>query len=296
MTGEQISEELGLSFDASMPHSRTLNHRTELLAKLVAWTAYPVVIVLGLLLHETMLNANVSLQFSTYCPVIFAALMILTLEQKFPHRRSWLPNRSNLSSDSTYMVLVQILLPKLLSFLIAILLLGQLTTHQLTQESYWPHQAPVPMQAILMVLTADFFRYWLHRATHEWVPALWRLHAVHHAPAKLYWLNVGRFHPLEKILQFLFDAFPFLLLGVSEQVLALYFVFYAINGFFQHCNVELRLGFLNVIISGPELHRWHHSTVTKEANKNYGNNLIIWDLLFGTYFRPGRRQVQTIGL
>jgi len=78
--------------------------------------------------------------------------------------------------------------------------------------------------------------------------------------------------------------------------LALYFVFYAINGFFQHCNINLRLGALNYLISGPELHRWHHSIDYREADKNYGNNLIIWDLIFGTYFLPKSRTVGDLGL
>ena len=93
-----------------------------------------------------------------------------------------------------------------------------------------------------------------------------------------------------------YDALPFVVLGVSPEVLALYFVFYGLNGFFQHCNIEMRMGFLNYIISGPELHRWHHSKFGEESNNNYGNNLIIWDLLFGTWFLPSDREVGDLGL
>jgi sterol desaturase/sphingolipid hydroxylase (fatty acid hydroxylase superfamily) len=146
-----------------------------------------------------------------------------------------------------------------------------------------------------MMALADGLRYWLHRWAHEW-ELLWRFHAVHHAPQKLYWLNVGRFHPVDKGLQVLLDTLPFLLLGVSEDVLAFYVVCYAINGFFQHCNIDVRLGILNYMISGPELHRWHHSMVKHESNHNYGNNLIIWDLLFGTWHLPPERMVRDLGL
>ena len=83
---------------------------------------------------------------------------------------------------------------------------------------------------------------------------------------------------------------------VGEDVLGIYVVCYAINGFFQHCNVDLRLGMLNYLISGPELHRWHHSMVKQESNHNYGNNLIIWDLVFGTWYLPAEREVQELGL
>ena len=146
-----------------------------------------------------------------------------------------------------------------------------------------------------MLLIADFFRYWLHRLSHSWKP-LWQLHAVHHSPHKLYWLNVSRFHPIEKTIQYLFDVLPFILVGVSDDVLAWYFVFYAVNGFFQHCNINVRMGVLNFLISGPQLHRWHHSVEIHESNRNYGNNLIVWDLLFGTWFLPGSRDVGPLGL
>ena len=106
----------------------------------------------------------------------------------------------------------------------------------------------------------------------------------------------GGFIPSDKTLQFFLDALPFIVLGVGEDVLALYFVFYSINGFFQHCNIQLQLGPLNYLISGPELHRWHHSRVSKEANSNYGNNIIVWDLIFGTYFFPKSRRVEELGL
>lgn len=184
---------------------------------------------------------------------------------------------------------------KFLSFFVVISVLGFVTDRQRTFETIWPHEWPIFAQAILMVLSADFLRYWLHVCSHRW-SWLWRLHAVHHSPHKIYWLNVGRFHSVEKALQFLIDSLPFIVLGVSDQVIALYFVFYSINGFSQHCNIQLSLGYLNYLISGPELHRWHHSSLVKEANHNYGNNLIVWDLIFGTRFLPKDRQVNLLGL
>ena len=107
---------------------------------------------------------------------------------------------------------------------------------------------------------------------------------------------MGRFHPLEKAFQFVLDALPFMLRGVGEQVISLYFVFYSINGFFQHSNIHLRYGLLNYLISSAELHRWHHSRISDESNHNYGNNLILWDLVFGTWFLPTERGISDIGL
>lgn len=193
------------------------------------------------------------------------------------------------------MVVVQMLLPKLLALIIALTLSDWMQSSGNTVISLWPHHLPLAVQVVLMILLADFFRYWLHRWSHQ-NPLLWRLHAVHHSPELLYWLNVGRFHPLEKALQFVFDTLPFILIGVSNEVIALYFVFYAVNGFFQHSNIRLRYGWLNYLISGAELHRWHHSRNVKESNKNFGNNLIVWDILFGTWFLPKDRALSQLGL
>lgn len=255
---------------------------------------YPAVICLAVLAHWFMAMSELPLLVATYAPVLCAALLIHLLEQRLPYKKQWLPNKSDLGNDALFMLLVQVVLPKALAFLAAIYLIDWLSTTSWT-TGFWPNQLPVALQAVLMLMVADLFRYWLHRAFHEW-PFLWSFHAVHHSPQKLYWMNVGRFHPLDKALQFLFDALPFILLGISQEVLALYFVFYAINGFFQHCNINLRLGMLNYVISGPELHRWHHSINYREADKNYGNNLIVWDLLFGTYYLPKDRLVGDLGL
>lgn len=261
----------------------------------VAHTAYPAIIALGVLLHFILRSYQAGLIAATYIPVIFGALAITFLERWFPHRDSWRAKTPEILTDAVFMGVVQVVWPRILFFFLAITLLKYFNNHELNFESLWPHQWPVSLQAAAMILTADFFRYWLHRVSHE-VPVLWRFHAVHHSPHRLYWVNVGRFHPIDKALQFLFDAMPFIILGVSENVLALYFVFYSINGFFQHCNIEVRLGFLNYVISGPELHRWHHSKFPQESNQNYGNNLIVWDWLFGTRFLPDGKQVDELGL
>ena len=85
--------------------------------------------------------------------------------------------------------------------------------------SIWPASLPIWASSSLKIAIGDFLRYWLHRAAHTW-PPLWRLHAVHHQPEKLYTTNVFRFHPAEKALQFLCDTLPFVLVGVGPEVLA----------------------------------------------------------------------------
>lgn len=231
----------------------------------------------------------------SYLVVAAAALAIVVLERWRPYRWDWQPHGKDVGNDALFLATVQILVPLAVSTA-ALFVLGTLGRDlELSIQSWWPHHWPVVAQVMLMLTLGDVLRYWMHRAFHRG-QRLWRLHAVHHSPHRLYWLNVGRFHPLEKATQLVVDSLPFVLVGVSEQVLAGYFVFYAVNGFFQHSNCRVRLGALNHLISGPELHRWHHSTVIAESDSNFGNNLIIWDTLFGTRFLPADREVGELGL
>ncbi len=217
-----------------------------------------------------------------------AVVSIVWLETIRPYRKTWRPQAGDMIVDGLYLVTVQIALANGLSW-------GVVGLTDTMTATIWPSHWPTIAQVVLMLLVADLSRYGLHRLSHSWAP-LWRLHQCHHQPGKLYWLNVGRFHPIDKSLQFAVDCLPFLLLGVSETVLAGYFVFYAVNGFFQHSNGRFRLGFLNHVIAGPELHRWHHAKNVADANCNFGNNLIVWDWLFGTRYLPADRAVGALGL
>lgn len=264
-------------------------------ANLVAAGSYPVVMMGGFALYAAFTGMGLPVTPASFAAVLIGAALITLHEIKLPHREQWKPDAGEVGTDAVFMITVQVALPYLLSVSLVIAISEYLRTRGVMVGGFWPHDLPVAAQAFLMLVAADLPRYWMHRAFHKFGP-LWRLHAVHHSPHRLYWLNVGRFHPIEKAVQYAVDVLPFALLGVSNEVLAAYFVFYALNGFFQHSNCRVRLGPLNYIVSGPELHRWHHSEVVKESDNNFGNNLILWDLLFGTRFLPEDREVGPLGL
>ena len=256
---------------------------------------YPVTLVFSLSLFWYLKALDTPLWISTYLPITVGALFIHFLERIFPYQKEWTPDINEVRQDAYYLVLVQMLLPIFTNFFFTISLVNLIASSQLTIDSIWPHHWNPILQCLLMLTFADLLRYWLHRASHT-NSFLWRLHAVHHSPEKLYWLNVARFHPAEKVIQYTLDTLPFIILGVAPDVFALYYVLYAINGFFQHCNIKLEMVFLNKIISTAQLHRWHHSDKIKESNSNYGNNIIIWDILFGTYYFPQNKHVDSLGL
>lgn len=263
--------------------------------RIAAAVAYPMNITLAFLLFDQLMGFGVEVEIAAYFSVVAGAALITLHEVKLPYRNAWKPSSTDVKSDLAFMVVVQVALPYFLSISIVLGAAKLISGSGITIARVWLHDLPMSLQVCLMLIVADFPRYWLHRAFHRFAP-LWGFHAVHHSPHRLYWLNVGRFHPIEKAVQYCFDALPFALLGVAPEVLAAYFVFYAINGFYQHSNCSIRLGPLNYIVSGPELHRWHHSEFPKESDNNFGNNLIFWDLVFGTRFLPRDREVGSLGL
>ncbi len=271
------------------------NEVAKRVSKLVVVASYPATIAFGFVLFAVLTGAGSSVILASYIAALTGAVLITLHEIKLPYREEWKPGVKEIGADAVFMITVQVALPYLIAISVVVALSEALRSNGVTMEIFWPYDSPVVVQAGLMLLAADFPRYWLHRAFHKFTP-MWRFHAVHHSPHRLYWLNVGRFHPIEKAIQYAVDALPFALLGVSSEVLAAYFVFYGINGFFQHSNCRVHLGPLNYIVSGPELHRWHHSELASESDTNFGNNLIVWDVLFGTRFLPKDREVGPLGL
>jgi len=276
-------------------HKDDQQQRSQLLSTIAQTVAYPCILTGCYMLFVWLLETGSPLMFSAYLSVLIGASAILIHETLAPYQENWRPAKQDLFNDGLFLAIVQVALPALLKGLSLLALLWLSQNHSFPANSYWPHQAPILVQILLMLVVAEFFRYWIHRASHKFNP-LWKLHAVHHAADKLYTINVGRFHPLDKTLQFLGDTLPFLLIGIAPEVFAAYFVLYALNGFYQHSNANVKLGALNWFIAGPELHRWHHSAVYSEANGNFGNNLIVWDFIFGTRFLPEDRQVGRVGI
>jgi sterol desaturase/sphingolipid hydroxylase (fatty acid hydroxylase superfamily) len=161
---------------------------------------------------------------------------------------------------------------------------------------------PVPFWlAVVTAVVAMDFVIWLQHVMVHAVPALWRLHRVHHADPDYDVTTGARFHPLEIILSMLIKFAAIMLLG--PPVLAVIVFEVILNGMamFNHANVQLphaldRL--LRTLLVTPDMHRVHHSVEDDEANSNFGFNLSIWDRLFGAYRAQPRNghQGMSIGI
>jgi sterol desaturase/sphingolipid hydroxylase (fatty acid hydroxylase superfamily) len=155
---------------------------------------------------------------------------------------------------------------------------------------------PVPAQIGLFLIVHSFMQYWIHRAGHR-VPLLWSWHRIHHSDPALDATTGLRHHPFESVLDYVAFLLPTALLAPSAAAALGYFLLHIVFAMFTHfppAFVPKRIDrALSLVINTPSLHQLHHSSWQKETDTNYGNVLMIWDRLFGTYLaapetqRPG---------
>ena len=155
--------------------------------------------------------------------------------------------------------------------------------------------------AIPVVVIALDFVIWLQHVMVHAIPALWRLHRVHHADPDFDVTTGSRFHPLEIMLSMLIKFATITLLGPPVVAVIVFEVLLNATAMFNHGNVRLpaRLDrILRWFVVTPDMHRVHHSVRDVETNSNFGFNLPWWDRLFGTYRDQPRagHEGMTIGI
>lgn len=146
-------------------------------------------------------------------------------------------------------------------------------------------ELPVWVAVLLGVILLDLAIYLQHVLVHA-VPALWRLHRMHHADLEFDVTTGARFHPIEIVLSMVLKLMVISALGAPAVAVLIFEVLLNATAMFNHSNVRLPEGLervLRLFVVTPDMHRIHHSVVPKEANSNFGFNLPWWDRLFGTY-------------
>ena len=160
----------------------------------------------------------------------------------------------------------------------------------------------VPYWAALLisVATLDLAIYLQHVMFHA-LPALWRLHMVHHADLDLDVTSGSRFHPIEIVLSMFIKLGVISVLGPPLLGVLIFEVVLNALAMFNHANARIPLPLdrvLRWIIVTPDMHRVHHSVEKPEHNTNFGFNLSCWDRVLGTYTdQPAKgHEGMTIGL
>ena len=222
---------------------------------------------------------------------------IALFERLMPYEETWLDADGETFNNLAHTLLskgaVQIAAAIGTSFPMAVATVAQpFLSHK---ADIWPDQLPMALQVVLGLIIAEFGLYLAHRLAHEHL-SLWRFHALHHSVERLWVINTGRFHISDSLLKIALSQIPLYLLGAPLPVFLWIGAVTAFIGLLTHCNIDVRTGPLDWILSTPRLHRWHHSKLLAEGNTNYGENLVIWDQILGTYYNPPRPSSTDIGI
>ncbi len=219
-------------------------------------------------------------------PVILGtAVVMIALERWVPYDRGQKFFRVGFFTDFFWYTLVQ-------SYLLGLAI--SWIVRRMDQGTGWSRlhlvsSWPVLAQLAFFWVTHDFYIYWYHRLQHA-NPYLWRTHEAHHSVHNVDFIAGARSHPVEILVNQTIEYAPIVLLGAHPEMALLKGVLDATWGMWIHANIGVRTGFLQYVLNGPEMHRWHHSIDYPGNGFNYGTKLAIWDWLFGTAYLPYLRE------
>jgi sterol desaturase/sphingolipid hydroxylase (fatty acid hydroxylase superfamily) len=198
---------------------------------------------------------------------------------------------SNLGMHALNVLIVRALLP-----------LGAVGVAVLADDRKWGlfNNLPIPrwLAVILAFLAFDFLIYLQHVMFHA-VPALWRLHMVHHADHDVDFSTGLRFHPLEILLSMGIKCAAVVLLGAPALSVLLFEAALNATALFSHGNLRLQSWLdraVRLVFVTPDMHRIHHSADAEETNRNFGFNFAWWDYLLGTYRAQPRESHESMSL
>jgi ornithine lipid hydroxylase len=167
---------------------------------------------------------------------------------------------------------------------------------RLAFPAIWPTSWPVVLQLLVAVVLYESTSYWQHRLFHRRA-SLWPFHKLHHFGARLDFIRGARFHCVDFFGAALTAYFPLVLLGAPDDIVTMLAVLVAVLGIAHHGNFRERTpAWLDRLICTPAVHRRHHSLKLTEGDANFGNTVMLFDQLFGTYSKPHPIGPDAIGI
>ena len=227
-----------------------------------------------------MLTTNEALVRLAAFACILAALAVWELlaprrPERLGRRLRWPGNLGVVALDT---LLVRVLFP---TTAIGLALVCEARGWGLLQALALPAWASIPLAFVAL----DLAIYLQHVLFHA-VPALWRLHRMHHADQEIDVTTGVRFHPIEILLSMGIKLGVVAALGTPAVAVLVFEIMLNATSMFSHSNVAMPPWLdraLRLIVVTPDMHRVHHSILPRETNSNFGFNLPWWDRLFGTY-------------
>ena len=228
--------------------------------------------------------------FGIFAVMAFWEFRMPRRAQSFARTLRW-PNNLGIVLLNT--VILRIVFP---ATAVSLALIGEQSGWGLLNNIEFPYWLSV----ICAVIFLDFAIYLQHVLFHA-VPALWRLHRMHHADLDFDVTTGARFHPIEIILSMVIKIGVIVSLGAPALAVLIFEVLLNATAMFNHGNVRIPAKIDNMLrwlLVTPDMHRVHHSVIVEETNSNFGFNLTWWDRLFGTYRSQPREghENMTIGI
>lgn len=259
----------------------------------IGYGSYPLLFGGGLMATWALMSAGFPKAVSVTGVAIVVGLVVWGFEQLLPYTEKWRANTKTFGQNLFHTLISTGLTTLVLEATIlgGFVALGVILTEAIG-GGLWPTSWPLALQVLLGLSLGELGAYWVHRICHLSERG-WRIHALHHSSEELHFLASGKNHPLNVVATMTLQSILPIAMGVTPETLALMSIFTGINGLMQHANVDFRPGLLNYLVSTSDLHRWHHAKDLDESNTNFGNNLILWDHVFGTFYYPKDRAPTT---
>jgi len=226
------------------------------------------------------------MSFEILSPIIIvvAALVMIALERRYPYTPGQKLFRDGFWTDFVGYSLIQsyfcgLIIAQFIRWIDSGTGLSRL--HLVTD---WPIYAQVGF----FLITHDLYIYCFHRLQHR-SKVLWRVHEAHHSTKDVDWLSGSRSHTLEILINQTIEFAPIILLGAAPEVALIKGIISAVWGMYIHSNIDVRMGRLQWVINGPEMHRWHHSADVADGSFNYATKFAFWDWIFGTARKPATK-------
>ncbi len=265
----------------------------ELMKKLITYYLYPILLFLTIGLFVITLKYDWDLKIVFAWMAGFRFGILLLVEFLFPLKKEWKMTKKSFIRDLKWMA-VGIIIAGIAKFGLPLLAIDLSASNEgiLRDTSIFTG-------AVITLLVYEFFQYWYHRISHngtgEFRKWLWKVHVAHHLPDKVYLLMHPVFHPINMIVTQIIIQGSLILLGARPESIFIFNALMGLQGLISHFNVEIKAGFLNYIFIGTELHRYHHSANSEEA-QNYGSVITIWDIVFGTFYYKPNRTPERLGV
>lgn len=257
--------------------------------RMLAWLTWPVLLFGfgGAIVVAGSQGASVVVMLMI---LIAAVLFCFVMERLIPWQRDWNRNQGDAGRDVLH-AMVSLTLNRASLWLLplfAALAIG---------GGIWPQHWPYLFQVLLAVLILDTGMAMAHHASHR-LPWLWRFHAVHHSPRRLYGFNGLMKHPVHQSVEATAGVLPLLLLGIPLNVAIILPFLASIALLCQHTNADIRTGIFRYLFANAEVHRFHHRR-HGDGDINFGLFTTLYDHLVGTFhYQPGKapRTSEELGL